>query len=421
MTVNGVSPWPGLRVLAEELFAKSNNFEDQLAAAVLREVPFYRGGTPISSETLHIACTTHMAFILGYTNEAVGEADLIRGLGAERALDQVPLVPVLDALRACTQYLWEEIVAIARAGQAVTDTHLVDVASEVWLMNETIVRLTSEGYRTQQAAMLVARQYERFSLVYSILIGSDGSFTLWEAVDTLRLPRAGRWVVVVVRAAAIGQMPLPRIEADLLASEIRSAWVLLTDLQIGIVSTELEGSLADLRSKLQASGCTAGISLELTDYNDAPRALRLAITALTTARDGAVAAFTDQPIESIAAGAPDISGQLAASVLGKLLGLPQSEREILLGVLDEWFRNDGSVNGVASALFVHPNTVRNRMHRIEVLTGRSLARPRDAAELYLAVSAAEQQSRQPPRLRRPDESQPGTKDPMTGGENRVRN
>ena len=410
MAVNTVSPWPGLRVLAEELFDQSHDFEAQLAAAVLREVPFYRGGTPISSETLHLACATHMAFILNYANANSGDAELIRALGADRARDQVPLVPVLDALRACTQYLWKEIVDIARAGGAVTDTDLVDVASEVWLMNETIVRLTSEGYRTEQSAMLVARQYERFSLVYSILIGSDGSFTLWEAVDTLQLPRAARWVVAVIRSAAVGQMPLPNIEADLLALEIRSAWVLLTDMQVGIVSTELEGSLAVLRSRLRASGCTAGISLELTDYNDAPRGLRLALTALTTARAGAVAAFADLPIESIAAGAPDISGQLAESILGQLLDLPVIEREILLGVLDEWFRNDGSVNEVARALFVHPNTVRNRVHRIEILTGRSLTRPRDAAELYLAVSASAQQTRRLPRLRQSGNFNEGTAD-----------
>jgi hypothetical protein len=33
-----------------------------------------------------------------------------------------------------------------------------------------------------------------------------------------------------------------------------------------------------------------------------------------------------------------------------------------------------------------------------MLTGRSLSRPRDAAELYLAVSATEQQARQFSRL-----------------------
>jgi hypothetical protein len=410
MAVNPPSPWPGLRVLAEELFDQSSNFAEQLASAVLREVPFYRGGTPISSETLLFACSTHMAFILNYPNAETGDADLIRGLGADRARDQVPLVPVLDALRASTQYLWTEIVAVARSGRVVSDTDLVDVASEVWLMNETIVRLTSEGYRTRQSAMLVARQYERFSLVYSILIGSDGGFTMWEAVDSLQLPRTGRWVVAVIRAEAVGQLPVPNIETDLLASRIRSAWVLLTDLQVGIVSTELESSVEVLRSKLQASGRPAGISLELVDYNDAPRGLRLAITALTTAREGGVAAFADLPIESIAAGAPDISGQLAESVLGRLLALPDGEREVLLAVLDQWFRGDGSVNEVAGTLFVHPNTVRNRIHRIEMLTGRSLSRPRDAAELYLAVSASAQQAQQPPRLQRSGNFAEGTAD-----------
>jgi sugar diacid utilization regulator len=265
-------------------------------------------------------------------------------------------------------------------------------------MNETIVRLTSEGYRTQQSAMLVARQYERFSLVYSILIGTDGTFTMWEAIDTLGFPRSGPWVVVVVKAEAAGALPAPALESELLAQDVRSAWVLLVDLQVGIVSTELERAPAILRATLKDSGCTAGISPELTDYNDAPRGLRLAITALTTASDGSVAAFTDLPIESLAAGAPDISGQLAASVLGQLLQLPASERDLLLELLTVWFQHDGSVNEVASALFVHPNTVRNRIHRIEVLTGRSLSRPRDAAELYFAVATSAQQARQLVRL-----------------------
>ena len=36
-------------------------------------------------------------------------------------------------------------------------------------------------------------------------------------------------------------------------------------------------------------------------------------------------------------------------------------------------------------MFVHPNTVRNRLRRLESLTLRSLSDPRHAAELYLAV------------------------------------
>jgi DNA-binding PucR family transcriptional regulator len=43
------------------------------------------------------------------------------------------------------------------------------------------------------------------------------------------------------------------------------------------------------------------------------------------------------------------------------------------------------VRASADVLFVHPNTVRKRLHRIERRTGRSLSRPRDVIELTLAL------------------------------------
>ncbi|MEJ1231330.1 MAG: hypothetical protein WDM88_12920 [Galbitalea sp.] len=93
------------------------------------------------------------------------------------------------------------------------DAELVSLASEVWLMNDNFVRLMEEGYRAQQSTMLVTAQQERFALVYTILTGmpEDGG-TLWEAVDRLPLPRTGGFVVVAVRAATAGSMPLPLLE-----------------------------------------------------------------------------------------------------------------------------------------------------------------------------------------------------------------
>jgi DNA-binding PucR family transcriptional regulator len=43
------------------------------------------------------------------------------------------------------------------------------------------------------------------------------------------------------------------------------------------------------------------------------------------------------------------------------------------------------VVAVAERLCCHPNTVRYRLRRIEQRTGRSLSRPRDVAELCLAL------------------------------------
>ena len=45
---------------------------------------------------------------------------------------------------------------------------------------------------------------------------------------------------------------------------------------------------------------------------------------------------------------------------------------------------DAQQSSIAAAIYCHPNTVRHRLHRIEDLTGRSLSRPKDIAELCLA-------------------------------------
>jgi DNA-binding PucR family transcriptional regulator len=46
-----------------------------------------------------------------------------------------------------------------------------------------------------------------------------------------------------------------------------------------------------------------------------------------------------------------------------------------------------SPEAAAVALFCHPNTVRHRLRRLENATGRQLRKPRDIAELCLALAA----------------------------------
>jgi DNA-binding PucR family transcriptional regulator len=75
----------------------------------------------------------------------------------------------------------------------------------------------------------------------------------------------------------------------------------------------------------------------------------------------------------------------AAAALDGFNDLPDEEREILFETFRAWLDNDSSVRASADVLFVHPNTVRKRLHRIERRTGRSLSRPRDVIELTLAL------------------------------------
>lgn len=82
---------------------------------------------------------------------------------------------------------------------------------------------------------------------------------------------------------------------------------------------------------------------------------------------------------------------LTADVLGALSrhagspGVDDQDRELLRDTLRAVFLADGQRGPTASALGIHRNTLRDRISRIERLTGRSLADADDRAELWFAL------------------------------------
>jgi purine catabolism regulator len=57
--------------------------------------------------------------------------------------------------------------------------------------------------------------------------------------------------------------------------------------------------------------------------------------------------------------------------------------------LRAFLQHDGQYGATAAALFVHVNTLRNRLAKITELTGRDIARTEDRVDLYLALAADE--------------------------------
>ncbi|KUF06171.1 PucR family transcriptional regulator [Leucobacter sp. G161] len=67
----------------------------------------------------------------------------------------------------------------------------------------------------------------------------------------------------------------------------------------------------------------------------------------------------------------------------------EPDREVLCETLHALFVSDGQRGPAASALGIHRNTLRDRVTRIERLTGRSLASAEDRAELWFALRTEE--------------------------------
>jgi hypothetical protein len=213
-------------------------------------------------------------------------------------------------------------------------------------------------------------------------------WALWEVANQLHLPTGGPFVVVAAEVSSVGSEALPGIESKLRSLDVYSAWRLLPDLHVGIVhihsAPQLDKVLA-LVSRLAIA--PVGVSARYDDLRDTPQALHFAKVMLRSRRDGSspVALFDGSILAAAALSAPSVMVKSAHAVLDGLADLTDEERDILLETFRVWQDNEASADAAAKVLFCHPNTVRQRLRRIEKRTGRSLSRPRDVAELCLAL------------------------------------
>jgi len=206
----------------------------------------------------------------------------------------------------------------------------------------------------------------------------------------LDLPERGPFLAVSAEAPASGGEGLPRADQVLRLHGIRSAWRLGADEQVGIVALSRDHPPDRVRALLAPLALTrTGISPSYDRLGGTAPAVALARVAGRTLAPGnaGVVAVDDHPLGALVAGAPEIAARVVRSVLGGVLDLDPDERSLLLETVEVWVEAAGSATEAGKRLYCHRNTVRNRLARLEELTGRSLADPRSLAEVCLAVEA----------------------------------
>jgi sugar diacid utilization regulator len=378
---------PHIVKLSKLMLARAPALGEALADRLFREIDAYQDGSVVSKDEVAASCAANLTFVF---HSLAGHADVdvsaAEETGSSRALAGVPLPALMTAYRIGFRFMWEETLAAARAARVPIES-ILEVTARVFLAQDTFTQAMASAYREQLTAQILEQEEERSALVEALLSRRiTDTQSLWEAADLLRLPTSGPYVVVAAELPAIGKLGLPAIENKLAARDIRSAWRLLPDLHIGVVHVRIRNTVDTLISVLQAATVRVGISPpfhELADTSDALRFARLAVAGKPSG-DSLVTVFDDTPLAVAAVSAPEVMTKIRSSVLKGLNGLPPAERTILLDTFEAWLQAGGSANDTASKIFCHPNTVRHRLRRIEELTGRSLSRPKDIAELCLA-------------------------------------
>lgn len=387
----GTTPDPHIVELGAAMLGRAEELGGALADVIFSELDFYSSSAVISKDEVRQTCIANMRFVFeSLAGDVQIDASAAERTGKARAATGVPLPAVMAAYRVGFRFMWERTLEEARRRGDIATDAVLDAMSRILVAQDVFTQAMTSAYRAQLTIQVLDQEEEHSALVEALLFRRiTDEQNLWEAADALRMPMSGPYVVVAAQVPAIGKLALPEIANRLDVRDIRSAWRLLPDLQVGIVHVrrpEVLGAMIEVLESVASDN--VGISPQILDLAATSDALRLARLAVGHSGRGAsrskVAVFDESPLAYAAVSAPEVMARIGKSVLGSLDELPGEERKILVDTFEAWLDAGGSANETAAKIFCHPNTVRHRLHRIEERTGRSLSRPRDIAELCLA-------------------------------------
>lgn len=376
--------------LAGELLPELPSLTDRLVDLIRSADGAY---SHVSDGSLHDKVRENLA---GALADMAAERPARTGPAAEtartRAEQGVPLAAVLHAFRLGFTVIWEAMVERARKCRPDDMADLILAATTVWTVIDEHSEVVTAAYRDALSELARRDEQRRTLLLDAIFEGRVADWTLLNgSARALGLPDDGLFVVVSAETPGAGAEALPQVEQFLRRSGIGSAWRLRADEQVGIVALRRDMPPPALQVLLEsvATGRT-GMSAEFGDILDTARALGMAVIARRSLPAGTarVVTIADDPFGALVAGNPDLGSGVVGMLLGRLVDLPIEQRRVLLSTLGTWFAAHGSTSEAGRLLYCHRNTVRNRLRRVEDLSGRSLEDPTGIAELYLACVAA---------------------------------
>ncbi|THV27118.1 PucR family transcriptional regulator [Glycomyces paridis] len=364
---------------------------DRITDRIFKEIPIYATGAVATREVVFESVRANVEDAFDRLAGRKFDLAMAAKTGRSRAQVGLPLADLLSSFRMGYDETWDAIIRAARLDPPISGDLVVDMSRNWFHLHNLVGDTLIHAYREEAQHLLLTRERERAALVNVLLSSDIGLATMVEVADQLRLPVEGEFAVVAA-ATVIGRDPLPRIGSHLAAADVASVWHLGQESLVGVLSLEKASRVPSVLETVRrhATG-PVGVSPVFTSLRRAPWALGLAQLVLQRHTGTVVVEqFRDNPMNVLVASAPDAAQETTRTVLGGLLDLPADRRDLLLETFTAWIEAGGSAQATGEALVCHPNTIRHRLRRIELVTGRSLTRPGDVAELVAACHAWEQ-------------------------------
>ncbi|XBB68273.1 helix-turn-helix domain-containing protein [Nocardioides sp. WV_118_6] len=353
---------------------------DEVIVAAIPEI----AGDPTLVEELHASTRAHWRnfLVVGLSDEyrlALPPAAIALSLSiARRHLDISVLLKVYRVANKSTfRYLTEHTHADLLPTGLPRDEALLTLwqRAEQWI-DESIESLILH-FTQERAALTEGAQARRGEIIESLIAGAEpGTMTervlghklgLWQTAFVLSAAPTALtdtpFYDVAVRVCHLLGLPAP---LTLLAAS-RELWGWVATAEPPVLDTAEVGDLVDSLDLHLALGTPcSGPGAFRTSHLQAVAAQRVGVRALASCH-----AYGDVELVSLV-GDSDLARDLVRRELGPLLGGARGQDALRATALT-YLRVGQNVDLAAQALFVHPNTVRYRVGRVEEQLGHRLA------------------------------------------------
>lgn len=370
--------WEGIRRIANARLSTLDTIVDDVLQRVVASIPQY---LKIPEEDLRSAVVTNVrGALVGLEEQRLptrAELTVHEGLIEGRVYQRLPLEAILSAFQVGGQAVWGGVEQQARRENVETGAILA-AAKLMWNRIDMLMTSAAVAYRQAELSMVSHDQQRQSDFLRDLLLGDPDSAELGVLAPAcgLSLDRS----YVCFRARATEDIPLHHLRRILTAGMPNARSGL-----IGIIQGDLVGLLPGI-PQFKDTAVTVGIGppRKLSSLNTS---FLLASRALETAfafRMTGVFSLEDVALRAAILADEFVGNSLADRYLLPLLN-EKTAVEDLASTVKEFLDRGMRVDSTARALHVHPNTLRNRLHRFEEKTGADLSRVEDIVGIWWAL------------------------------------
>ncbi len=378
-------PWAALpRQFAVELRKEAPTLAAEIIREIRQQVPeFSRPLDGKFGDGIQRGVETALAQFAGLVADtqpvpAEDRLDVYRALGRGEFAEGRSLDALQAAYRTGARVAWRRYARAARRSGMGPDL-LVTVAEAVFVHIDEIASASVQGYAEARAAAAGTLGRLRRRLLELLLAGAPRE-EIADAAAAADWPLPEQVACVALGPAGERRGRRPRAPDQVLADQdAPEPYLLVPDPAVLLKDDQLRAVLRD-------RGAVIGPTVPFDLAGDSLRWAR-AVAADARPRVGGEPLTCDGRLPDLLllADAPLVR-LMGERRLGPLAGLTPKQSERLAVTLLAWLQtNSGSAPEVAARLGIHPQTARQRLHRVQELFGPSLSDPDARFELEVAL------------------------------------